>query len=86
MRILLIMILLCCYFGVSLSNAEDTHVLLGGNSAGYINSSSSANPLAEAMANFSYIVNVAFPYSYRCIGVHSTGNDAALTVNRLILN
>jgi hypothetical protein len=86
MRILLIMILLCCYFGVSLSNAEDTHVLLGGNSAGYINSSSIANPLAEAMANFSYIVNVAFPYSYRCIGVHSTGNDAALTVNRLILN
>lgn len=79
-------ILLCCYFGIFISNAEDTHVLLNGNSTGYMNSSSSADPRTEAMTNWGYIGPVAFPYAYRCIGVHRTGSDAALIVNRLILH
>lgn len=81
MRNFLMTILLCCFLGAVQSSAEDTHIQLSGVAVGYINSSSSADPLTESMANFGYSGNIAFPYSYRCIGVERTGDDASREVN-----
>jgi hypothetical protein len=86
MKKILVMILICCYFGVSESNAEESHVLLTGNSLGYILSSSSADPLTEAMANWNTNDSIAFPYGYSCLGVHRTGTEATLEVNRIVIN